>query len=501
MSQVLEKQTFRSTLAVFLILGLSSCSEDETKDDEPVESITLQIQTVYGPVRGMVSDSSRVFRGIPYAAAPVGPLRFAPPQSPEPWEKPLPAEPTLCPQLGLDGVIYGDEDCLTLDLWTPLKSPTSPLPVMVWIHGGGFVMGSGYLADAMLPTRNVVIVAINYRLGVLGFLAHPEFTKEGDGTSGNYGFEDQIFALEWVRDNVSAFGGDPDQVTIFGESAGGSAVGSHLGSWRSAGLFQQAIMQSGNSFGRKKATLSESETQGQHLASAVSCNTDPNVVECLRKLPMETFFEVETLQVETSLRPNFDGTIFKCDFLEALEKGDFNQVPVIIGSNMNEGLGFVQDQANITEEQYAAIVKSLYGEDSSDILSIYPVTKYGTPQLALAALQGHRSFNCSARRGARALSKAGSDVYLYYYSHGLAFHASELELLFGIGALPSDQKVSAAMKDYWTQFARTGDPNGGELPEWPRYDASSDRHLNLADPITVDSLLLHRECDFWDKRW
>lgn len=505
--------TFRVSWSILFMIFLCSCGEVESRDEDIediIEDGPLQVQTIYGPVLGEVADSSRVFRGVPYAAPPVGPLRFASPQPPDPWDDPPPAESTLCPQMGVDGVIYGDEDCLTLDVWTPLKTSKHPLPVMVWIHGGWYwyLSGSGYLSDAMLPTRDVIVVAINYRLGLFGFFAHPDLTEEGGGTSGNYGFEDQIFALEWVQDNVSAFGGDPEQVTIFGGSSGGRSVGSHLGSPNSAGLFHRAIMQSGNGFESNKLPLTQVEAQGQRLADAVSCSTEPNVAECLRRLPMERFFDISLLADSVFAGPNLDGVIFERDLAEMVEAGDFNQVPVIIGSNMYEALQFFTDMSLIigsdlnalTEEQYEAFVGLLVGEDADEVLSLYPMSDYGTSLLALTVSLSNRFFTCPARRAARLLTEAGSDVYLYHFNQGWALHGDELRFLFGIGALPSDQLVSSAMKDYWTTFAKNGDPNRGGYPPWPRYEESTDQHLALTDPVGAGSHLFKEECDFWQGR-
>jgi para-nitrobenzyl esterase len=497
----------QGVLCAFLLLGLSSCDEQATdakceKDgadadiqDIDVQDIPLTVKTTYGPVKGTVGDSSRVFRAIRYAAPPVGPLRFAAPRPPERWKQAPEPVSTACPQYLDDGSFFGTEDCLILDVWTPVHAPARSLPVMVWIHGGGYTAGSGYMTDALLPSRDVVLVAINYRLGALGFLAHPALTAEGGGTSGNYGIEDQRMALEWVRDNISAFGGDPKVVTIFGESAGGSAVGAHLWSERSAGLFHRAIMQSGIGFIDGKRTLAQSESQGERFAAAVSCDTSPSVLECLRALPVE-----KVLGVVGSYRPSFDGVVFERTSVEKLADGSFNRVPTIIGSNTLEGLGFLSEQSELTAEGYVSYLKSSssYADHADEILSVYPAANFATPQLALAAVMGNARFNCPARRAVRALSQAGVDAYLYLFGQGYAFHAADLDYIFGIGAWPSDQKVSSAMKDYWTQFAKTGDPNINRQPKWPRYQIDTDPYLYIADPIVEGSQLLRQECDFWD---
>ncbi len=336
------RMAFGVALSVLVSLGCTSCSSDEaslecngngqdidagvgedggigeadagTGDNYDIDGIPLLVETQSGPVRGLAADSSRVFRAIRYAAPPVGPLRFAAPQPPEPWEQAPEPELNACPQRGVEGLI-GAEDCLMLEVWTPLHETATPLPVMVWIHGGGYTAGSGYLTDGMLPTREVVLVSINYRLGPLGFLAHPDLSAEGGGTSGNYGIQDQQLALQWVQDNVSAFGGDPEQVTIFGESAGGSAVGAHIWSSRSTGLFHRAIMQSGTGFRRQPRTLDDAEAQGERLVEALSCDADVSAVECLREVPLETLFNALSV---ASWRPSFDGVVFERDLFDMM---------------------------------------------------------------------------------------------------------------------------------------------------------------------------------------
>jgi para-nitrobenzyl esterase len=464
-----------------------------------------RIETQYGPVLGVSADSSRVFRSIPYARAPVGALRFASPEPPEPWQEPPAGEPVACPQLGAEGALVGTEDCLQLDVWTPLQARSRPLPAMVWIHGGGFTAGSGYLADALLPARDVLVVAINYRLGALGFLAHPALNEESAGSSGNYAIEDQRFALEWVRDNIAAFGGDPARVTIFGESAGGSAVCAHLWSPRSAGLFHRAILQSGALCGRQSRTLAQGEAQGERLAEAVGCSGAPDVADCLRALDPAVLLSALQVRTPTSegavWGPVVDGQVFERDLPQALAEGDFNRVPTIVGSNAQEGLGFLPGLEALTAEEYAERVRSspFYGEHADALLAAYPAADFATPQLALAALIGHRVFNCPARRTARAIAAAGERAYLYLFAQAPAFHAGELAYLFGVGFSPSEQRISAAIKDYWTRFAATGDPNLAALPQWPRYEAEADPHLVIADPIHADSGLLGRECDVWDQ--
>lgn len=467
----------------------------------PAPSDPLRVMTAYGPVRGVNMGAERVFRGVPYAAPPVGALRFARPRAPAPWTEPPPDLPTACPQLGVDGGVFGSEDCLTLDVWTPLAPPKAPLPVMVWIHGGGFTAGSGFLGDAALPTRGVIVVAINYRLGPLGFLAHPALGAE----SGNAAIEDQRFALQWVHDNAAAFGGDPERVTIFGESAGGSAICAQLWSPLSAGLFARAIMQSGALCGRQSRTLAEGEAQGQQLAGAVGCDGASDVLACLREQPVAALLSalpVRTLLVDgASWGPVVDGTVFTQDLPAALSAGAFNHVPMLVGSNAHEGLAFAGGLETLTAEQYEQQVRQspFFGAHADALLAAYPASSYDTPQLALAALIGERVFNCPARRTVRALEAQGLDAYLYLFDYGPALHASELGYLFGTGLAGSDLRVATALQELWTSFAISGVPSGTDLPAWWHYTTLADQHLVISDSPRVDSHLFADTCAVWDQ--
>jgi para-nitrobenzyl esterase len=462
----------------------------------------LQVQTAYGPVSAIVASNTRVFRAVRYAAPPVGELRFAPPRAPEPWLRPLLTEPTSCPQLSAGGA-FGVEDCLLLDVWTPRAAPAEPLPVMVWIHGGGFTAGSGFLASTQLPARGAIVVAINYRLGPLGFLAHRALGAD----SGNAAILDQRFALQWVRDNIAAFGGDPQRVTIFGESAGGSAVCAQLWSPGSAGLFHGAIMQSGALCGRQSRTLAEGEAQGERLAMAVGCAGESDVLACLRAQPVESLLAalpLRTVLVDgASWGPVVDGVVFARDLPAALAAGELAHVPVIVGSNAHEGDAFVLGLEALSAEDYAAQVRAspFVGEHAEALLAAYRVENYATPQLALAALVGERVFNCPARRTVRAFAAAGVPAYLYLYDYGQAWHASELGVLFAPAPEPAEERVSATMNDAWARFAATGDPNGSARggAAWPRYQAASDTHTIVSDPPGQGSRLFEAHCDLLDQ--
>ncbi|HMJ02780.1 MAG TPA: carboxylesterase family protein, partial [Conexibacter sp.] len=461
----------------------------------------LFVETTYGQVAAIVASDKRVFRSIRYAAPPIGELRFAPPRAPEPWKQALLSEPRACPQLGADGQLIGSEDCLQLEVWTPRERPAAPLPVLVWIHGGGFTAGSGALIDTQLPARGAVVVAINYRLGALGFLAHPALGAD----SGNAAILDQRFALQWVRENIAAFDGDPERVAIFGESAGGSAVCAQLWSPASAGLFHGAIIQSGALCGRQSRSLAEGEAQGERLAMAVGCAGERDVLACLRARPpaeLLAALPLRTVLAEgASWGPVVDGRVFAQDLPAALAAGAFAQVPLIIGSNAHEGDGFVFGLEALSAVGYAEQVRQspFFGGHADALLAAYPVADFPTPQLALAELVGDRVFGCPARRTVRAFAAAGLASYLYHYDFPPAWHASELGVLFAPGASEPEQRVSALINDAWARFAANGDPNGEGSSAWPRYAPSSDEHIALDDPPSRGAQLHAARCDLWDQ--
>ena len=495
----------------------------------------LLVETPQGPVQGTVIGETRAFLAIPYAAPPVGALRFKPPQAHEGWSEPLDATEVgpLCPQLGmLDGQPADgtSEDCLTVNVWTPDPAPAEPRPVMVWIHGGAFEVGSGHglgthTGEHIVPTTGSVLVTFNYRLAALGFLAHPDLTSEDSAypSSGNYGFEDQRFALEWVKANIAAFGGDPDNVLLFGESAGGVSTCLHLVAPDSAGLFQRAAIQSGPC--ELSTPLAQAELQGEALATATGCDGQADVPACLRGLsPAELLTALPNdpglfFGDQASWGPVIDGLRLLEPSAITLDSGNFNQVPVLLGSNADEGTLFVWlgGLSGIDEATYDTLVGEsapALGTDAATLLAQYPAANYDTPGAALSALLGHAGFNCATRRTARRLVAAGVDTYLYHFTHapnltviqGLgAFHAADVGLVFGsdhLNLLPisaEEQPLSVAMMGYWSRLGSSGDPNGVDSPPWPAYDSTSDQHLQLdVGAIEAGSKLLEAECDFWD---
>ncbi len=501
---------------------------------------TVIATTDTGPVEGVVTPAMDEFLGIPYAAAPVGELRWMPPQPHAAWSSPLDtsAYGNHCPQITSPfGLASTTEDCLFLNVYTPHRKSVAARdlrrnrPVMVWIHGGAFQVGE---SDEYDPTRlvevgDVVVVTINYRLGALGFLAHPALSAESpDGVSGNYGILDQQFALQWVQRNIRAFGGNPRRVTIFGESAGGISVHAQLASPLAAGLFQRAIVESGGVF--LQPTLAAAETSGGTLADAVGCSDQS--AACLRAVSVDQLLANQGTEL-TSSSPVIDGHVLPQPMLTAFKNGDFNRVPVIEGSNHDEMRLFVAllielVDGPLSDEDYPDAVASFLGVPPSlvpALISHYPLANYDSAGLALSALATDASFACSGFAATRALSgkvrtygyefddENAPELFLppVSYPYGAA-HASEIQYLFDVpnvvAAPPLDagqQQLSDAMVRYWTRFARTGKPTPPHVPRWPRYDGHETRTqqlLSLAAPSpVVESGLnfsLDHQCAFWD---
>ena len=440
-----------------------------------------------GVVKGQVVGSTRVFRGIPYAEPPVGPLRWKPPQKKQPWSTPKDATQPgpKCPQFELmSSVISGNEDCLTVDVWAPEPAPTQPLPVMVWIHGGGFTSGAGTASEfegaKLVPAGNIVQVNINYRLGPLGFLAHSGLTSEDAAhpTSGNFGFEDQQLGLAWVKANVNAFGGDPANVTIFGESAGGMSVCLHLVAPASQALYQRAIIESGPCEGFE-TTLAQAEKQGDDFAKALGCSDlaclrGKTSDDVLKALPLKKAFFFGT---GASWGPNVDGKVLPKAPATLVAEGSLAKVPVVLGTNADEGDLFtlLGGLNGIDEATYTTMITAMgaqLGLDSAQVLAKYPASGYASPAAALAAVMTDGAFVCPTRRLARALVSHGAPAYLYHFTRAItllgatkAFHAAEIPFVFGnslAGFTPAGQELelSKTMMGYWTRFAASANPNG-----------------------------------------
>lgn len=477
------------------------------------------VSTDRGPLAGKVVDGGvRAFLGVPFAAPPVGALRWRPPAEPPSWKAPRDATAVgpACPQLTAPGYARTDEDCLTLNVWTP-PGGAAAKPVIVWIPGGGFVEGSGgYLLydGALLAAReDAVVVTINDRVGALGFMAHAQLARElGRTASPSYGLLDQRAALTWVQRNVRAFGGDPKNVTIVGQSAGAFSVCAQLAMPGSRGLFARAVMQSGACADPLYFGAREAEAQGKQFAEALGCSD----MTCLRAKSVDAVLHALPQKRGLVLPPGVwwgpvvDGTELPAVPLDALRANAGANVPVIVGWNRDEGTLHTISFKSVTRDERDAFVRAAFGD-----AAVAPVAeRYARPTFkeSLDSIFTDGAFACEAQRVARVLAGRGAPVYLYQLTHALesprfhalgATHNVDLWLLFGneeagIALAPSERPLSHTVMDAWGRFARTGDPSGPGLV-WPRYTADNDQLLLLDTVPTVASTGKREICAFWDQ--
>src|SRR6478609_3579853 len=499
---------------------------------------TDPVRVEQGLLAGTSGSSAdvRVYRGIPFAAPPVGDLRWKAPQPAETWQGLRQAAEfsNACwqTQYPAAAAIYQaklpplSEDCLYLNIWTPAKSPKDKLPVMVWIHGGGFTRGFAgtHTYDGeVLAGKGAVIVTLNYRLGIFGFFAHPALSAEsGHHASGNYALLDQIAALQWVQKNIAAFGGDPARVTIFGESAGSWAVNVLMASPLAKGLFQRAIGESGGSFSPMK-TLAEAESEGAALAVSLTLtlaagakaeardkSSAQSILKTLRAEPAEELLKAS--QAET-VRPMVDGWVLPQDIATIFAQGKQNDVPLIVGYNADEGTTLAPQAANLKATMFTAGVYQRYGSQADAMLKIYPAASDEQAVSSFYSAYRDQVFGWEMRTWARTATKTGHQpAYLYYFSRRppgpqsarlRAFHAAEIAYVFGTFVWPfpwedADKKLSDAMTSYWVNFAASGNPNGAGLTKWPAYNAKDDRALEFGDQIAVRSEINRAGLDFYD---
>ncbi|MET0237052.1 MAG: carboxylesterase family protein [Kibdelosporangium sp.] len=474
------------------------------------------VHTDRGPVRGAATDDVRSFQGIPFAAPPVGALRWRPPQPPARWRTPLDAtQPRgFCAQLpGFGPGESANEDCLYLNVTTPKRS-SRPLPVMVWFHGGGFTAGAASQYDPVkLVTRgDVIVVTVAYRLGALGFLATPGLTAETPGVqSGNYGLQDQQAALRWVQRNAAFFGGNPGNVTIFGESAGAASVCDHLVSPTAAGLFHRAIGQS-FSCAATTSTKEEAETAGTAFATQFGCSD----AACMRMKPA-----ADLVKAWPGGYPVIGGREFPLQPPDAIKQGKYHRVPLLWGSNLDEmrlfvGLSFDGAGNPVTPALYEQITRQTFGPAADQVLAKYPVGNYPTPSVALATWQTDASSGLGTCNHLTSynLLKARSPLHTYQFvdrtapaivdwpgfDEGAA-HAFELNFLwgrlFGVPLNARQESLSSTMVRYWTTFAHTGNPNSRDVPVWRRFQGDSDvQSLGLAG-VGPSNPAVAGNCDFW----
>ena len=525
-------------VAVAAVLAASGVTP-ATAASKPPPGGGLVVQTADGAVRGQAGDGVRTFEGIPYAAPPVGDLRFQPPAPAEAWTGVRDAtgfDPqTQCAQLTRLGNLqtFG-EDCLYLNVTVPAGKSAKGLPVMVWVHGGSFVYGTGYTYDAskLAAQGDVVVVTINYRLGPLGFLANPALSAERPAAgSGDYALLDQQAALRWVQENARAFGGNPNNVTLFGESAGAASVCANLVSPSAEGLFHRAIVQS-FSCAQPYAPLAQAEQAGQAFAARVGCAGAADVGACLRGVPSE-----QLLRAWTSGAFAVGGQNLPLQPAQAIATDQYNSVKSVMHGNTRDEnrlfapLTYLQSGRAFptTPAQYDAAVRAQYGANGDAVLAEYPLSDYPSAIVALSTIatdRGSGLSTCEHVKGANLLTDPPQATKTFAYQfrdrtasplisliptalggNGAA-HATELPYLFpGLFGAPlnaEQQQLSDAMVGYWTRFAKTGNPDtGSDLPRWERYRQGSGVVLGLdlasAGGITPVDVAAESNCAFWAK--
>jgi para-nitrobenzyl esterase len=520
-------RTLRFALALFTAVPLAAYAANP-----------LVVKTDKGEVRGTLTTDGQVraFKGIPFAAPPVGDLRWQPPQPAASWKDVRDATQfgDHCIQSGVArDRVFDDpgesEDCLTLNVWTPANAKQGSLPVMVWIYGGGFRGGASSETrqhGQVLAHRNVVIVSLNYRLGIFGFFVHPALVAESPHhASGNYGLMDQNAALEWIQKNIAGFGGDPHNVTIFGQSAGSLSVSALMASPLAQGKFAKAIGESGAEFGtfqtKPLEPLEQEDVKFAQGAFGTSKLAD------LRKIPAdelqkETQDHNRELHVPVSFWPDIDGWFLPQSVTQIFAEGKQAHVPLLAGWNADEQRGSViLANPQPTVDSFKAKAEAEFGPDAAEFLQLYPANTDAEAVRSAGDLAGDHFIGYATWRWLETHVETGeAPVYRYHFELGSpgdpihpailgAPHSDEIEYVFGTldsraGAKwrPEDRKLSNEMGEYWTNFARTGNPNGDGLPNWPTYNAADNwevMHLNAtseAKPGTQRARYL-----FLDKVW
>jgi para-nitrobenzyl esterase len=465
------------------------------------------VKVEQGQLAGAATSAPEVlaYKGIPFAAPPVGDLRWAPPKPPAPWKgvRPASAFGNACPQTPYPAnSVYFlppepmGEDCLYLNVWTAAKSDPEKRPVMVWIHGGALTRGSGSVPTydgANFARHGVVLVTVNYRLGILGYFAHPELSH-----AANFGVLDQIAALQWVHKNIAAFGGDPNRVTIFGESAGSWSVNLLCASPLAKGLFHRAIGESGGQFAPMR-TLAAAEQAGMNLGSLAALRAKS--ADDLLKLSWTTGAVV-------------DGPTFPQDVYTTYATGKQIDVPLLAGSNADEATSLFPPQPNMSPSTFAAQLRRSYGDFTDEFLKVYAAGSDAEAQASYNAAFRDQVFGWQMRTWVRMQTRTGkSNAYLYQFAHVppgpdsarlRAYHASEIAYVFDNPEPRSpweaaDRELSAQMLQYWVNFATHGDPNGKGLPAWPAYDEKTDRNIVFGDKITTATGLYRQTLDVFDR--
>jgi para-nitrobenzyl esterase len=536
--------SIRAHALIAILFALTACAGDSAQKPpaatsaKPVDGLLVTLDD--GQLQGEMAGEARRFINIPFAKAPVGDLRWRAPQPNEPWSgvRHETEFVTGCPQLADQGAPASDnEDCLYLNVWSPEPAPDHA-PVMVWFHGGGnFSGGTGipipttqqlwYDGQAFAENHGIVLVTLQYRLGPLGFFSHPALAAE-DSPLGNQGLLDQRMALHWVQKNIAQFGGDPKNVTIFGESAGSADVCYHVASPGSRGLFQRAIGESGGcTTGGVGAELNVKDTAApmQAYAAALGCAEGDDQLACMRRVsiadllgkamqPMPggdsmgaaTWSFAAVVGGRDAVLPDTPRAIY--------QRGDIARVPYLLGSNHDEGTTFViRATPLMSETDYQSDLKLRFGTAANAVEKMYPVAAFdGDYNAARARVVGDSTVVCSTHDTARLAAQAGLSVFMYDFDMPWSIapdllragHASEISHVFGLPYLPmpdaESQAVADAMNGYWSAFAKAGDPNHDGAPaQWPAFKVDADKRLQLDPAWSVLDDFRTQECDFWSK--
>ena len=548
------KKTFNKTALlsslfsffIFVALLLASITAYAQGSGGLPETIAIEGGKISGLTLGENKDVW-AFKGIPYAKPPLGPLRWKPPQPVGAWEGvrqsnefgPACMQPGILKAMGVDLGEKFSEDCLSLNVWTAAKSADERRPVMMWIHGGGNVAGASTEPSTdgeALARQGVVVVSINYRLGIFGFFAHPMLSKESSyNVSGNYGLLDIIAALKWIQKNIQAFGGDPGNVTIWGQSAGAYNVCYLMATPFAKGLFHRAIAESGHALAPLTNRhlregwygLEPMEKQGERLAKDLGCSDAADPVTALRSLSAEKLLGASkgvmfpsgasAYPPGNTFGPVIDGWVLPDDVQTIFEEGKQNLVPLLVGATANEATIFFPKSPFDNVEAYRTMLKNTFGKFADDILAKYPANEPTEIRKSFVDYAGDLWFLPGARRFVRAMEKAGGKAYLYLFSMAWpgpmaaagAYHGSEIVFVFdnidlvkAKGKVPFEEKHQAlakVMSGYWVQFAKTGNPNKEGLVEWPSYDSSKDQYIELGEVVKVGQGLRKDKLDLWDK--
>lgn len=508
---------------------LSAFGGPGAADAAPVNS-SIVVPTDKGLVQGVVTAANRTFLGIPYAAPPVGDLRWRAPVPTAPWSgvRAATTPGNKCAQVEelAGNTLEGSEDCLNLNVYEPATLPPGGLPVMVFIHGGGYVFGSNTDIDprVLAQRQNMIVVTINYRLGALGYLATPALGAENAAASGNFGLLDQQAALRWVRSNITRFGGDASRTTIAGESAGGASVLAHVVSPTAARLFQRAIVESGAGVGF--TTLAAAQSQSARFAADVGCSDPAGQLACLRATDVTTVLSKELLSAPPLLlpaamawSPTVGGAVLPALPTAAFASGAYNKVPILQGTNHDEWRLFaagavLHGQPALTTGSYAGLMRQLFGTRADDVLAVYPSGAYSSPTAAYAAVASDIGFVCPARTIDQAVAGT-APLYTYEFNDPNApapfslpgfplgaYHTAELLYVFPRAGdarfTPEQAALSDRMMRDWGNFVAHASPNPSD-PTWLPYTRTGDAFLSLtpSDTKMINTFAVDHHCPFW----